>query len=166
MVYGYARRDLYSGRIIDRRELADPLSFDLETQGLWMDFPHRVRAGARFPEGLHALEHTSIHMLPAVTGADPTETGGISYPSGRMYFYDGFPGGSGLTRVAYERLEEVLAKALDRLSHCPCDRGCPGCVLDPQCGNANDHLDKPAAREILERFLGAERELPGLGPSP
>jgi DEAD/DEAH box helicase domain-containing protein len=80
--------------------------------------------------------------------------------------YDGFPGGSGLTRVAHERFEEVLAKALDRLAHCGCERGCPGCILDPQCGNANEYLDKAAGLDILERLLGAERELPGLGPSP
>jgi DEAD/DEAH box helicase domain-containing protein len=165
-VHGYLRRDLYRGTILDRRELADPLSFELDTQGLWMDFPHRVNAGVRFAEGLHAVEHTSIHMLPVVTGADPTETGGLSYPAGRMYVYDGFPGGSGLTRVAHERFEEVLAKALDRLAQCGCERGCPGCILDPQCGNANEYLDKAAGREILERLLEAERELPGVGPSP
>jgi DEAD/DEAH box helicase domain-containing protein len=165
-VHGYLRRDLHRGKILGRRELAEPLSFELETQGLWMDFPDRVSAGLAFAEGLHAVEHTSIHMLPVVTGADPTETGGLSYPSGRMYVYDGFPGGSGLTRVAHERFEEVLGKAFDRLAHCGCERGCPGCILDPQCGNANEHLDKAAGREILERLMGAERELPGLGPSP
>jgi DEAD/DEAH box helicase domain-containing protein len=165
-VHGCLFRDLYRGTIVGRRELADPLSFDLETQGLWMDLPHRVSAGTAFADGLHAVEHTSIHMLPAVTGADPTETGGLSYPSGRMYVYDGFPGGSGVARAAYERLEEVLAKALDRLSSCGCERGCPGCILDPQCGNANEHLDKAAGREILERLLGAERERRAPAPWP
>jgi DEAD/DEAH box helicase domain-containing protein len=165
-VYGYVRRDLWRGTVIDRRELAEPLVFDLETQGLWLDLPPAVVASvASFPEGLHAVEHTAIHMLPTVTGADPSETGGLSYPSGRMFVYDGFPGGSGLTRVAYERLEEALAKALDRLARCPCERGCPACILDAQCGNANAYLDRTAGREILERLLGVERELPGIGPA-
>lgn len=131
-----------------------------------MDLPRRAGAGVAFADGLHAVEHTAIHMLPAITGADPAETGGLSAPSGRMFVYDGFPGGSGIARVAYERLEEVLAKALDRLAHCPCERGCPGCILDPQCGNANEHLDRAAGRELLERLLGVHPELPGLGAPP
>jgi DEAD/DEAH box helicase domain-containing protein len=159
-VHGYVRRDLWSGAILDRRELADPLSLELETQGLWLDLPATVRSGPRFAEGLHAVEHTAIHMLPVVTGADPGETGGLLYPSGRMFVYDGFPGGSGLTRAAYERLEEVLGKALDRLARCPCERGCPACILDAQCGNANEHLEKGAGREVLQRLLDAARERP------
>jgi DEAD/DEAH box helicase domain-containing protein len=92
-------------------------------------------------------------MMPALTGADPRELGGISYPTGRMYVYDGVPEGNGVTKIVFKKFEIVQKMALERLRKCRCENGCPSCILDPQCGNNNNYLDKEAAKKILRSFL-------------
>ena len=155
VVHGFVVKNQFTEETLGRYELDEPLEHDFDTLAIWFDFPERiVRSVEKFPDGLHAVEHCSINMIPALTGADSGEIGGISYPSGRMFIYDGVPQGSGATGVVFgvfERMEEMARK---RFVRCPCRRGCPSCMLDPQCGNNNQHLDKEAAKEILERLVG------------
>lgn len=153
-IIGYLRKSYFSEETIGRFELEEPLEYEFDTLAVWVDFPSDVVATtANFGEGLHAVEHCSISMLPALTGADANEVGGISYPSGRMFIYDGVPLGSGVTQIAFERFEEMAGMARERITKCKCRKGCPSCVLDPQCGNNNRHLDKEAGKEILGKLL-------------
>ncbi len=156
-VHGYLVRHLFSGKTVAETPLQEPLETEFPTEALWLLVPPGIRRQVfTFPDGLHAVEHTAINMTPAVTGTAANEMGGLSYPDGRMFVYDGFPGGAGLARLAYERFEEVLRMAYERIATCACENGCPACILDPQCGNANRHLDKQAARAILEALLHEE----------
>jgi DEAD/DEAH box helicase domain-containing protein len=70
-----------------------------------------------------------------------------------MFIYDGVPLGSGVTQVAFQRFEEMASMAEERIRKCKCAKGCPSCILDPQCGNNNRHLDKGAGKEILGKLL-------------
>jgi DEAD/DEAH box helicase domain-containing protein len=149
-VHGYLLRHLFSGKTLAETPLKEPLQAEFPTEALWLIVPPSIRHQVHaFADGLHAVEHTAINMTPAVTGTAANEMGGLSYPDGRMFVYDGFPGGAGLARLAYERFEEVLRMTYERISTCPCEDGCPACILDPQCGNANRHLNKRAAVAIL-----------------
>lgn len=152
-VYGYVVKDYLKERVSSRIPLQEPLHYEFDTLAVWFDFPEEVVFSVDdFPAGLHAVEHVSIAMMPALTGADPSELGGVSYPAGRMYVYDSTPHGAGLSKIIFEKFERVERMAYERLKKCRCQRGCPSCILDPQCGNNNRNLNKEAAKQILEKL--------------
>ncbi len=154
-VYGYVVKDYMKNTIVGRHKLAHPLHYEFDTFSLWADFPEDYPSSIRdFGDGLHAVEHITIAMMPALTGADPREIGGLSYPAGRMYVYDGASGGSGVTRIAFEKIEKIMRMAYSRLKKCKCGKGCPSCILDPQCGNNNRFLSKSAGLEIFGKIFG------------
>ena len=153
-ITGYLRKSQFTDETLSRHALDEPLEYEFDTLAIWIDFPSEITATtSNFGDGLHAVEHCAISMLPALTGADANEVGGISYPSGRMFIYDGVPLGSGVTQIAFQRFEEMASMAEERMRKCKCKKGCPSCILDPQCGNSNRHLDKSAGKEILGKLL-------------
>ena len=153
-VYGFVVKDALRGTRLGEHHFEKPYLHEFDTYAIWVDLEDVVYSVPEFGDGLHAFEHVSIAMMPAITGADPKEIGGLSYPSGRMYVYDGVPNGNGITQIVYGKFELVAKMALDRLEKCDCERGCPKCILDPMCGNDNRYLNKESAKMIAEELLG------------
>jgi DEAD/DEAH box helicase domain-containing protein len=108
---------------------------------------------------LHATEHAQIAVLPLIAMCDRWDIGGLSinvHPQTggpTIFIYDGHPGGIGITRLAYQRFEELCRDAHKLIAECPCKSGCPSCVQSPKCGNLNEPLSKAGARVVLERML-------------
>lgn len=151
-VTGYVRRRFRQRGTLDERPLDLPeISYD--TQALW--FEVAAVAGAVAPgllgSAMHALEHTLIGLLPAFVLCERADVGGVSYPhyppsgSPTVFVYDGHPGGVGYARAGASVFGAWLDAAVDLLARCPCEGGCPRCVLSPKCGNGNQYLDKGAA---------------------
>lgn len=109
--------------------------------------------------GLHAIEHTLISLFPIEILCDRSDIGGMSTTShpftgkNAIVVHDGYPGGVGLTRTAYNDLQRLLSRTRDVITSCRCADGCPSCIYSPQCGNANRTLDKSAAQTILHVLL-------------
>jgi DEAD/DEAH box helicase domain-containing protein len=152
-VYGYQYKDSFSGKTISEHKFETPYIHEFDTFAIWLDIDELVGEVQNFGSGLHAFEHVSIAMMPAITGADSKEIGGISYPYGRMFVYDGVPDGNGVTNVVYNLFEKVVEMTKERLRSCKCKNGCPKCILDPQCGNNNRFLDKAAGLTIANTIL-------------
>jgi DEAD/DEAH box helicase domain-containing protein len=91
--------------------------------------------------------------MPAISGADSTEIGGISYPDGRIIYYEGVEGGVGLSQILVKKYEKCINMAYERLKKCDCENGCPKCVYSPQCSNNNFYIDKKKAIEIIEKAI-------------
>lgn len=136
-----------------------------ETVGLWFlpqprGLPGDPDSSVDLAGALHALEHALIALLPLFVPCDPHDVGGVSSPlhpevSGpAICIYDGYPGGVGIVRAAYERVAELLQAAVDRLATCPCQDGCPGCIQQPSCGSMNRPLSKSGALAIASHWLG------------
>ncbi len=157
-VHGYVLKDSFRGTTIRKVELEKPLTHEFDTHALWADWEMWADNTASYAEGLHALEHVSIAMMPALTGADPAEIGGISYPQGRIFYYEGAEGGSGLSQTVMLRYGECIRMTLDRLASCACEDGCPSCIYSPQCGNNNYYLSKGMAKTLAEKGLKAAKE--------
>jgi DEAD/DEAH box helicase domain-containing protein len=108
---------------------------------------------------LHATEHAQIAVLPLIAMCDRWDIGGLStnaHPQTggpTIFIYDGHPGGIGITRLAYQRFEELCRDAHRLIAECPCESGCPSCVQSPKCGNLNEPLSKAGARVLLEGLL-------------
>ena len=71
-----------------------------------------------------------------------------------VYLYDNYPGGIGLAAPLHERRDEIVRRARELVSSCPCPEGCPACVgpvLPRGAGRAM--TPKAAAVRVLELFL-------------
>ncbi|HTA12142.1 MAG TPA: DEAD/DEAH box helicase [Solirubrobacteraceae bacterium] len=126
----------------------------LEPSALADTLPVEVLLGS-----LHATEHAQIAVLPLLAMCDRWDIGGLStnfHPQTgcpTIFIYDGHPGGVGITRIAYQRFEELCEDARRLIAGCRCASGCPSCVQSPKCGNLNEPLHKAGALALLERLL-------------
>jgi DEAD/DEAH box helicase domain-containing protein len=164
-----------------RKRLADHAQVDLvmldlpqtsfSTQALWFELDGATLTGLDGDDdgtvpmeallgSLHATEHAQIAVLPLIAMCDRWDIGGLSinvHPQTggpTIFIYDGHPGGIGITRLAYQRFEELCRDAHRLIAECPCKSGCPSCVQSPKCGNLNEPLSKAGARALLEGMLG------------
>lgn len=123
-------------------------------EGLLEEFPPEARAAlllrlarmirAVAPVFLMAsLQDMGVHATPR----DP------HFGVAAIFFYDRYPGGSGLAQGIADGFPRLLSAALERVSACGCSSGCPSCVgpLDPQEGWEGN--PRQAVKVLLERWL-------------
>jgi DEAD/DEAH box helicase domain-containing protein len=149
--------------------LVEPLPpTELRTRALYFTIPPAIKQTLKaqsmdedgFEGAIHAVEHAMISLFPLEFLCDRRDIGGLSTPlhpqtaKSTIFIYDGYPGGVGLARGGYERVEDLLRETRELLADCPCESGCPACVQSPHCGNANDPLDKGLALSLLDCLLG------------
>ncbi|MGH8903344.1 MAG: DEAD/DEAH box helicase [Egibacteraceae bacterium] len=164
-VVGYTRKRY--DQVIDEWPLDLP-QIAYRTAAIWCTPSDRVREAVRrargdWLAGLHAAEHAMIHMLPLFAMCDARDVGGLSTARHSqthgpvIFIYDGFPGGVGIAEKSFTLIEQLVQVTHDMIRDCPCRDGCPSCVYDRQCGNANQLLDKRAALTILARLVQPPR---------
>lgn len=160
---GYERRQNSTLKLLSIESLDyPPLTF--ETEGLWFIIPDYCiklleDKFYHFMGSIHAFEHITIGLMPLVVMADRNDIGGISIPffpalnSPAVFIYDGSAGGAGLCKEAFTKLETLLKTVLSRLESCPCEMGCPSCVISPKCGSGNRPIDKDGAKLLLQTLI-------------
>ncbi len=171
-VLGYQRKRLSDHAQVDLVMLDLPQT-SFSTQALWFELDGGTLTGLD-PGGegaipidallgsLHATEHAQIAVLPLIAMCDRWDIGGLStnaHPQTggpTIFIYDGHPGGIGITRLAYQRFEELCRDAHRLIAECPCKSGCPSCVQSPKCGNLNEPLSKAGAKLLLDGMLAAQ----------
>jgi len=52
----------------------------------------------------------------------------VDYDEPRVFMYDSYPGGIGLSEPLFTMRGALLAKTRDLIASCPCESGCPSCV--------------------------------------
>jgi DEAD/DEAH box helicase domain-containing protein len=111
--------------------------------------------------GIHGAEHAIIAIMPLYVLCDRRDLGGMSTlydpatGTSRIFIYDGFLGGIGLSEKGYSLIHTLLESALELVQECTCDGedGCPACIQSPKCGNDNQFLHKQATILLLKRLL-------------
>ncbi len=161
----YYRKQLFTEKVLDR-VLLDLPETRLSTESVWITLPEEltnrlIGRGFDLTGTIHAIEHVTIGILPLFAICDRWDVGGVSHPShvdtrglAAIFIYDGYPGGVGIARTAYDSIDQLLQYALKTLEDCGCDDGCPGCIQSPKCGNNNEPLDKAGAIFALRELLG------------
>jgi DEAD/DEAH box helicase domain-containing protein len=150
-----AYRELYHSGAEQNRQPErgwPPVTFS--TDGLYLDVPEILYAGHDRDRTMRALEHVLLSVAPAVVAIDPYDLEGSSSGS-RLYLYDSFGGGIRLSRVAYDRFDEIVALAHDIVATCPCSAGCPSCVMLSRRPDGNSELSKPGAETVLSALITA-----------
>jgi DEAD/DEAH box helicase domain-containing protein len=163
-VTGYLRRDEVTGTVWDSNPLDLPARRFITRATWWTVGTDVLAASGIAPTALagaaHAAEHAAIGLLPVFAPCDRWDIGGLStvcHPDTGLltvFVHDGHAGGAGFADRAYQVLPAWLAATLDLLRECPCEAGCPRCVVSPKCGNGNHPLDKAAAIALLQSVLG------------
>lgn len=162
---GFEKKGLFDGMTISRHYVEMP-EHRFQTEGLWLILEkdteeYLVTGGYDHPGSLHAVEHVLISCVPLFAISEKGDIGGLSYPElfidGHqrpvIFIYDGAEGGAGLTKRLLDDIPVWFSTALRIVEECGCEGGCPSCVQDPQCGNANQPLDKKGAAALLRRWL-------------
>jgi DEAD/DEAH box helicase domain-containing protein len=102
---------------------------------------------------LHSCERLLWGLFPTVSGpCDKQDFSSASEVdadgSASVYLYDMVYDGVGLTTLAFDRMTELLDKAIQRLQECGCDSdaGCFRCIANP---HANGIASKRATGQVL-----------------
>jgi len=154
VVYGYVVKRFPSMEIVEEKMLDREYSYSFKTKGILVNFPVQHEWNElENAEAFHAVEHAIISAAQIVLGAAATDLGGVSFPSGHIYIYDSYPGGSGVSKALMKKLDQILWKAFDIVSNCNCVDGCPKCIFSPYCGNNNKVLSRNKANKVLKEVL-------------
>jgi DEAD/DEAH box helicase domain-containing protein len=145
-ILGYLQIDETTHRVRGAAiDLAEPLETVFDSVGI------RLVSDFAFGGTLHALEHVTRALGSLVVLCDGADLEGHTDLEGEpaAYVFDSTPGGIGLCVSLYERLEEVLDAARNRIAECRCTDGCPSCVQHGRCLTRNDSLDKAGLAFLL-----------------
>ena len=166
-VVSFLKHSTQSNTVISEEPLALP-ERTLPTQAVWWtvtaDAVELALASTDVPGAAHAAEHASIGLLPLLATCDRWDIGGLStarHPDTGLltvFVYDGHPGGAGFAERGYTLAARWLTMTRDAISSCPCQDGCPACIVSPKCGNGNEPLDKAGAVRLLDVVLASAVE--------
>ena len=163
---------------------------NLETTGFWLAIPDNVISSGSekygwdfISSGLDGVKNVLAHLATIFVMCDKSDIGCESLASDqrgehKIYLYDNYPGGIGYAEKTYERFDEIAPAILEHIKNCPCEYGCPSCVLsgkiksktnmpvmaeDGRSKHYREHLSntaKEGAKWLLHAILGMEKYAP------
>lgn len=151
-VTGYQRRRVEDHTVIDQTPLDLPPR-TISATGLWVVPP----PNAAEPDlgALHAVEHLLTAALPLAVPCDAGDLAGVSVAfhgdvgGPAVILHETHPGGIGILREAFARMDGIVATARQIVEACPCETGCPSCIQRFTCPTLNEPLDKDGAVDLL-----------------
>ncbi|RPI96348.1 MAG: DEAD/DEAH box helicase, partial [Chloroflexi bacterium] len=118
---------------------------------------HRqVEQNVRIRSGLSGLGYVLGNLAPLFlmcdtgdlgTHVEPVENQTFGQPT--IVLYDAIPAGIGFSQKLFEMHDDLMTRALELVSECPCADGCPSCVGP---GGENGLGGKKEALEILKEL--------------
>jgi len=121
---------------------------------------HKAEQNVRMRSGLSGLAYVLGNLAPLFlmcdagdlgTHVEPVENKNFGQPS--IVVYDAIPAGIGFSEKLFEMHDEMMARALELVSDCPCADGCPSCVGP---GGENGYGGKEEALEILKQLTAKQ----------
>ena len=178
LVFGFFKIDK-KRRILDAVQVDNP-PIDIYSKGLWLDVPKRALAildsrRLNVAAAIHAAEHAILSLMPQFVVSMPGDVRteckvaikefarketSRKRPA-RLTFYDakGGASGSGISTKAFEFIDLLLVRAVERVGACHCAAGCVECVCSERCKEMNVVMSKAGAEVILKCLLGREGEI-------
>ena len=135
-----------------------PQSYD--TVGVRIDLPALDPEGDAMAQigAVHGLEHALLAVAPLLAGCDRGDLGSAWYAAfpdtlrPAVFVFDKTPGRRGASEKLYESREAWVSAALELLTSCPCEEGCPACLLSARCEAMNETLAKKGSVEVLRNL--------------
>ncbi len=128
----------------------DTICIRLDLPGLDLEADMELQIG-----GIHGVEHALLAVAPIIAGCDRGDLGSAWYSMFHdtmrpaVFVFDKTPGGVGLCEKLFDSLTGWVHAALQLLTTCQCDAGCPACLLSSRCVSYNDTLNKKEAIRLL-----------------
>jgi DEAD/DEAH box helicase domain-containing protein len=94
----------------------------------------KAEQNVRMRSGLAGLGYVLSQLAPLFLMCDPGDLGrhvdaaGSVFGAPSIALYDQVPAGIGFSQKLFELHDELLARALELVTECPCEDGCPSCV--------------------------------------
>jgi DEAD/DEAH box helicase domain-containing protein len=116
----------------------------------------KVEQNVRMRSGLAGLAYVLGNLAPLFlmcdagdlgTHVEPVENQTFGQPA--IVLYDAIPAGIGFSQKLFEMHADLMARALELVSECPCTDGCPSCVGP---GGENGYGGKQEAVDILKEL--------------
>ncbi|KAL8973018.1 MAG: hypothetical protein Q9183_000225 [Haloplaca sp. 2 TL-2023] len=177
-VFGFFKVDK-KRRILDAVAVDNP-PIIIFSKGLWLDVPKsalQILDGRRLniAAAIHAAEHAILSLMPQFVISMPGDVRteckvaikefakketSRKRPA-RLTFYDakGGASGSGISTKAFEFIDMLLVRAVERVGACHCAEGCVECVCSERCKEQNVVMSKAGAEVILKCLLGRGGEI-------
>jgi DEAD/DEAH box helicase domain-containing protein len=118
---------------------------------------HKVEQNVRIRSGLAGLSYALGNLAPLFLMCDSGDLGRHVEPVENQTFgqptvviYDSVPAGIGFSQKLFELHDELIARARELVSSCPCTDGCPSCVGP---GGENGGGGKNETLAILENLI-------------
>ena len=162
-VWGYRKHHIKTQRIFDTMPLVlPPIAYT--SVGFWIDLASEVRtlveaSGHDFLGSIHGANHALCACIPLLVASEKQDTA-CECPSVyqvrarplRLVVFDAHPGGIGVAERIFARAGDLVRTARNLVKACACEleNGCPSCVLDTNCKEHNDVMDKRGALMVLE----------------
>jgi DEAD/DEAH box helicase domain-containing protein len=141
---------------------------EMQTRAIVILFSAGTKAGdALASSGSEALKSAALagagrllhNIAPAFLMCDPRDIGRSErvrdphFGCGAIYFFDRYPGGTGLAEGLSRLLAPSVSAASERLRSCPCGGGCPSCIGVDLAGPGN--ADGRGVKQRVLDLLGA-----------
>jgi DEAD/DEAH box helicase domain-containing protein len=121
---------------------------------------HQAEQNVRMKSGLSGLAYVLGNLAPLFLMCDTGDLGTHVEPVENQIFgqptvvlYDSIPAGIGFSQKLFDMHDELMARALELVSECPCADGCPSCVGP---GGENGYGGKQEALEILKELTSTQ----------
>ena len=117
----------------------------------------KAEENVRIRSGLAGLVYVLGNLAPLFlmcdtgdlgTHIEPVENKTFGQPT--VVIYDSVPAGIGFSEKLFEMHDDLIARAYELVSECPCADGCPSCVGP---GGENGYGGKQEALEILKELI-------------
>ncbi|HSG45574.1 MAG TPA: Zn-binding domain-containing protein, partial [Anaerolineales bacterium] len=122
----------------------------------------QVEANVRMRSGLAGLAYVLGNLAPLFLMCDAGDLGSHIEPVENKTFggptvviYDSVPAGIGFSEKLFAMHNELVARALELVSDCACEDGCPSCVGP---GGENGYGGKQEALKILKEMTSQRKE--------
>jgi DEAD/DEAH box helicase domain-containing protein len=177
-VVGFKKIKFYTNENVGSGELDLPEQ-QMHTTSYWLTIDQQVMSGLPYEsadrrDGVVGLAHAMHNVASLLLMCDRHDLGlaidGASVEGGArlgglrhatpedisaeptIFIYDNYPGGIGFSEPLFGMHEELLVRARDLISGCPCESGCPSCVGP---AGATGPLAKEVASQLLDRLTAA-----------
>ncbi len=134
---------------------------EMATTAMWLEFPETFDEmlsmnASELSGALQAVANLLRNIVPVYIMCDPSDIRAIPMirapfsQNPTIYVYDNYPGGVGLSFKLYNDPQPTLEAALELVSNCQCESGCPSCAGPVLEVGENA---KPSAIKILQFIL-------------
>lgn len=181
VVFGFFKVD-QKQRILDAVAVDNP-PVDIFSRGLWIDIPTHAldilkTKRLNIAAAIHAAEHAIMSLMPQFVVSMPGDvrteckTAQKEFAKketqrkrpARLTFYDakGGPAGAGIAQKAFEFIDVLLERAVERVATCHCTDGCTECICDERCKEKNMVTSKVGAAVVLNTLIGRQIDVDAL----